>query len=145
MMFEKDFNEYKKLFESIKESVLTSLHDSVKVKIGDHYQLKNTPLYLVEEFFVAGREAEDDYGLCLSVTYQNYDSVIGMSSYSQDHLYIWADLSRGNGEVINHYINQRIDLFSLGHDILIDRAKKNVMSFLEDQKPIVLDLLRHGY
>jgi hypothetical protein len=142
MTFEKDLDEYKKLFENIRESVLTSLHDSVKVKIGDHYLLNNTPLYLVMEFFVPGQETEDDYGLCLSVTYQNYDSAIGMSSYAPDHLYIWADLSRGNGEVINHYINQRIDLSITDCALLAEKAKINIISFLVSQKPILLDLLR---
>ena len=97
------------------------------------------------EFHAVGREAEDDYGLCLSVTYQNYDSAVAMSSYSPNQLYIGADLSRGNGEIINHYANQRIDLHSSDHHTLIENAKKNVMSFLVAEEPIVLDLLRHGY
>lgn len=58
-------NQYRQVLVDVGNSVNSKVgNDKVKIVLGDHYHLNNTPLYLVLELHVAGMESEDDYGLC---------------------------------------------------------------------------------
>jgi hypothetical protein len=137
---------YRKVFLEIKDLVSSQVENGkVKITIGDHYVLNNTPLYIVLEFHVAGREAEDDYGLCLSVSYQYYNPTLNNLVVSANELFISADLTRANAEAITYFGLSKLDFAGGNFQSELEEIQNKIIVYLKSQVSVITEILRTGY
>jgi len=138
---------YRKVFLLIKEIVSSKVGEKIKITLGDHYQVINTPLYLVLEFHVSGRESEDDYGLCLSVSYQHYNPAFNKTDVYLDLLFVSADLIRANGEAITNFGLNKLDIGegNIQLESELKQIQDKITSYLESQIFDIIELLENGY
>ncbi len=137
---------YKRAFLDIKDLVNSRFRpDEVRITLGDHYQLSNTPLYLVLEFHAVGKESEDDYGLCLSVSYQHYNPTLSNLIISERELFVNADLSRASGEGVSYFGLSKLDLDKIDFRLDLDKTEVEITSYFKSQVPVIIELLENDY
>lgn len=119
---------------------IVSVTDSAQINFGNPSPKENVPLYLVMDFAVKGRESEDDYGLCLSITFQHYDPEKGLSKYWTEDLYAISDLTRGDGQFISSFGPEKI---KPGANFSFDLGKtiEGISQFIKDQKETIITTL----
>lgn len=133
------------LFRFKKELSDEFIEENVKFTIGEEYQLKNTPLYLVLEAHVKNRENEDDYGLCLTVTYQKYNPSDEKLIVSENEIYVLSDLTRGDGQIISTFGIKKVELNKSDYTERINEINQKVLEYLDSQVLVIKTLLKDEY
>ena len=140
------FDKYKLSFKEIADQLeRTAINDNTRITIGDHYTLANTPIYIVLELFVNGYESEDDYGLCLVVSYQYYDPSSDIMNVSSDKLWITGDLSKGTGETISSMPVVSLDITKEDTPEKLEKIYNSTLEFVKNQVPVMIETVKSDY
>ena len=134
---------YTSEFLDLKKSVSASLPNGlVHINLGNPSPRENVPLYLVMDFAVKGREMEYDYGLSLSVTFQQYDPEIGLAKHHTEDLYVMSDLTTGDGQYVTSFGPKKITA-GINFSFSLNEAVEEISLYIKSQEPIILKALQN--
>ena len=147
---EKDLNQLRNVLIdvllNIKKGISSKFKkDNLNINLGDHYKLNNTPLYLILELSVVGRELEDDYGICLSVNFQSYDPTADDHVVYSDRLFISADLSKADGYLISSFNVVELNTSNETFYSELVEVQKKLINYLENQVQPIVKTLKEDY